>query len=741
MTDDAINRQVLWYRLDAVLGRGGFGVTYAATDTNLGRSVAIKEYYPHGHARRHSDQSVAALDNPDSEETFEWGLERFLDEARTLVSIDHPNVVRAHTVFEAFGTAFIVMELIEGPSLAELINAQGFNAQDELLKVGLPLLDALACIHAAGYIHRDIKPTNILLKDAKTPVLLDFGSAREAPRSGTADLTSLVTRGYSPWEQYDADTGIAQGPWTDIYACAGVFYKAITGEAPADALKRSISRSNGGSDIFRAAVARHGTDYSQRFLGAIDCALAFQAVDRPQSVREWLRLFPEPTFDIELPHAGLAFTNGKAQSTGNTERTAQPLGDDRFAETFVEDELPDAQTEELSLDDLSVLLIDDEPWVRNLAARVISNLGMRDICQAGSGAEALAMIDAGDSMPDVIISDLNMPEMDGVEFLEHLGKRDIPAALILVSCEDTRILEAAYELARARNLGILGTLSKPMRPQAIRELLHGGAHIIAAARERQSLRITRNDLSDALADGAFQMFYQPVVKATSREITGIEAFARLAHPDHGLLQPEQFAPLLSRYGLMHELTSLAIEAALAEVGALYAEGFPLSVVINIPGSSARTLDLPELLMEYVVREGVDPRGVTLDFSAAEVADEALVPLPVLTRLRLRGVGIGVDRCVADSLDNQTVRAVPATVYRLHPDLCVGVVDRPDAGAAVERIASIAAEREVELAAVGAESSQDAGFLQVRGCATLQGRFFSDALSTGELRRLLRETQR
>ena len=193
--------EVLWYRIERILGQGGFGITYLAYDTNLDQHVAIKEYLPIELAVREGDDSVHPV-SENHDDNYRWGLERFISEARTLAKFNHPNIVRVLSVFEQNNTAYMPMRYEEGKSLQERLPRRGTLEEDQLMKILLPVLGGLRLVHGAGFIHRDIKPANIFIRDDGSPVLLDFGSARQALGHETKTLTSLVSPGYAPFEQY-----------------------------------------------------------------------------------------------------------------------------------------------------------------------------------------------------------------------------------------------------------------------------------------------------------------------------------------------------------------------------------------------------------------------------------------------------------------------------------------------------------------------------------------------------------
>ena len=276
--------QLHWYSIERVLGHGGFGITYLARDTNLNQQVAIKEFFPSDVAIRSDDMSVQAKTNADADQ-YKWGLDRFRSEAQTLARFDHPNIIRIFTVFEANHTAYLVMRYEKGQALNDILERRKRLPEEELLDIVLPILDGLGKVHETGYIHRDIQPANIYIREDKSPVLIDFGAAREAlgkPRT----VTILVAPGYAPYEQYIANNQ-EQGPWTDIYGLGATLYRAIAGVAPIDAIERSRGILGSTRDVLVPATVVGQGRYSESFLKAVDHALMFNEKDRPQTAMEW----------------------------------------------------------------------------------------------------------------------------------------------------------------------------------------------------------------------------------------------------------------------------------------------------------------------------------------------------------------------------------------------------------------------------------------------------------------------
>ena len=276
-----------WYHIIKILGQGGFGITYLAHDTNLDQQVAIKEYLPTDLAVRENDISV----HPVSEghrESYQWGLERFISEARTLAKFKHHNIVRVLSVFTENNTAYMVMEYEHGEPMDALLKNRKTIDEVKLKSILMPVLDGLEQVHKTGFIHRDIKPPNIYIREDGSPVLLDFGSARQSLGIQTKTLTTMVSPGYAPFEQYTSKSD-KQGPWTDTYGLGATLYRAVTGVGPTDAMDRSEALLHTSKDVYVSASKIAHNNYSADFLAAIDHALLFKTDERPQSIGEWRR--------------------------------------------------------------------------------------------------------------------------------------------------------------------------------------------------------------------------------------------------------------------------------------------------------------------------------------------------------------------------------------------------------------------------------------------------------------------
>jgi formylglycine-generating enzyme required for sulfatase activity len=270
-----IGTQLFEYRIDKLLGEGGFGLTYLGYDTHLEKLVAIKEYMPDSLAIRLEGSTVVAKSSS-VQDDYQWGLQSFLKEAKALAKFEDLNIVRIYRYFEANGTAYIAMEYCEGGCLTDRIKRGEHLTEKELQALLSPLMNSLQLVHNAQVYHRDIKPDNIMFRGDGTPVLIDFGAARQATATKTQTASSMCTPPYAAYEQYQTSGNV--GPWTDIYGLSVVAYECLTGKRPPESAARIPDD---------AYVPLGASTQASAFLKAIDWGLTVFAKQRPQSLTDW----------------------------------------------------------------------------------------------------------------------------------------------------------------------------------------------------------------------------------------------------------------------------------------------------------------------------------------------------------------------------------------------------------------------------------------------------------------------
>ena len=268
------------YSVGKVLGQGGFGITYLGGDIRSRRPVAIKELFPYGSTRRGNNvHPFGGL--PASE--YASTRARFLDEARILARFDHPGIVDVYGTFEENNTAYMVMELLRGETLGQLVEERGPLPEVEAIGYIRRVGEALLVVHEAGLLHRDLKPDNVMLTGDDEIVLIDFGTARAFAAGKTGRMTTMVTPGYAPLEQYGQSARF--GPFTDVYALAATLYHVLTGQMPAPATDRASGVDLVPPRTLNPAISEITSD-------AILWAMTMRVDQRPQNVREFLDALP-----------------------------------------------------------------------------------------------------------------------------------------------------------------------------------------------------------------------------------------------------------------------------------------------------------------------------------------------------------------------------------------------------------------------------------------------------------------
>jgi len=279
-----IGTRLAEFEITGVVGEGGFGNVYLAFDHSLQRTVAIKEYMPVALASRGIDNSVL-VQTKRHRETFETGMNSFINEARLLAQFDHPALIKVYRFWEQNNTAYMAMRYYEGQTFKNIIAKHPEKVTEAWLKPILkPILEALETLYKLQILHRDISPDNIMIQNNGDAVLLDFGAARQILGDMTQALTVILKPGFAPVEQYAEDGDMKQGAWTDIYALSAVMYLAITGQAPPTSVTRMLK------DPIELLQNSPRSGFSKEFLAAIDKGMAVKPNDRPQTIAEFSKL-------------------------------------------------------------------------------------------------------------------------------------------------------------------------------------------------------------------------------------------------------------------------------------------------------------------------------------------------------------------------------------------------------------------------------------------------------------------
>ena len=378
---------------------------------------------------------------------------------------------------------------------------------------------------------------------------------------------------------------------------------------------------------------------------------------------------------------------------------------------------------------LKILVVDDEPFMLKLHLRLLANLGYTSATACEGAAQALETMDLADKPPDLILLDLNMPEIDGVEFLRYLVKRDYCGSVILVSGEDERVLQAAEKLAQAHRITSLGHLRKPVKPEMLAAFLEkwkpDSARNASAAQKTYSAQAVHA----AINNGELVNYYQPKVSLTSGRVVGVETLVRWRHPTDGMVFPDQFIGVAEAHGLICDLTRKVIAGALTDVNAWQQEwqqetGLALQVAINVSMDDLGSVDFVDYVAGQAAAAGVLPNRVALEVTESRLMQDMRVPLEVLTRLRIKRFRISIDDFGTGHSSFAQLRDMPFDELKIDR----GFVHRAWADETVRAIFDtsviLAKQLGMDIVAEGVEDRADWDFVRRSECGVAQGYFIA-----------------
>ena len=315
------------YRIESVLGQGGFGITYLATHTMLGSKVTIKEFFFKDCCERMDGGTTMSVPTKSNMEIVERFKSKFIKEAQTVFQLKHDNIVRIYDIFEENSTAYYVMEYIDNGSLSDVIKKEGRMDEARVLKYTHQIALALEYIHDHNVLHLDVKPANILLRKDDTVVLIDFGVSKRYDESGgqTSTTPTGISKGYAPIEQYKQGGLQSFAPCTDIYFLGATMYKMLTGTTPPEA-----------SDVAEDGLPQMPSCISVSTRKAVIEAMKPRKKDRPQSITAFLAMLPKEVKQI------IEEDNPIEEEPSDDEETIVDMNgipdSDNAVETYLDDE-------------------------------------------------------------------------------------------------------------------------------------------------------------------------------------------------------------------------------------------------------------------------------------------------------------------------------------------------------------------------------------------------------------------
>jgi len=387
---------------------------------------------------------------------------------------------------------------------------------------------------------------------------------------------------------------------------------------------------------------------------------------------------------------------------------------------------------------LKILVLDDEPFMLKLLARMLANLGYTSVSIFDSGRAALEQVDDPDRSPDLILLDLNMPEMDGVEFARRLVEHHYAGALILVSGEDERMQQSVEKLVRAHKIPMLGHLHKPATPEGLAALLEKWTALAqdgpsGAAKKIAAKKIyAADEVRAAIANGELVNYYQPKVVVATGVVAGAESLVRWRHPQDGMVFPDQFIGVAEAHGLIDDLTRAVLDGALAQIRRWEEAGLMLQVAINVSMDNLASLDFADFVAAQAAAAGVSPHSVVLEVTESRLMLDARAPLEILTRLRLKRFKLSIDDFGTGHSSLAQLRDIPFDELKIDQSFVHGAWANDTLRAMFNSSLGLAKQLGMKTVAEGVEDQADWDFVRNTECDLAQGYFIAKPMPAADL---------
>jgi len=363
---------------------------------------------------------------------------------------------------------------------------------------------------------------------------------------------------------------------------------------------------------------------------------------------------------------------------------------------------------------------------------MLNDLGIRKVYSALSGPQGLEIIDDQQPAIDVVICDLNMPKMDGIEFTRHLANLNFPGSLIITSGEDIRILKTVEKLAIEHDLHVLGVMEKPVAPT---KLIHMLQMLDQVNSEKSIIAIEAfsvKDLSKAIKNGEMDTYFQPKVDVDTRQVVGVEALVRWNHPSEGVITPELFVPLAEDNDLIRELTLAVCKQALRHAVSLQQQGFNLNIAINISVDALNDLNWPDEMTTEIEACGLQSSAITLEITESRLMENISVALEILSRLSLKRFNLSIDDFGTGYSSMEQLQRIPFSELKIDRAFVRGASEDESARAILESNVLLAKKLNMKIVAEGVETQQDWDLVAELGCDQVQGYYIAKPMPIEKL---------
>lgn len=382
--------------------------------------------------------------------------------------------------------------------------------------------------------------------------------------------------------------------------------------------------------------------------------------------------------------------------------------------------------------DMRICIVDDEPMVRSLLEQQLANLGLTDVHSCESGRAALECFTGAKGMPELIVLDLNMPGMDGIEFVRHLVSHAYAGSLILISGENERVLQSVEGLVRAHKLSVLGHLQKPVLPERLSALLETWRSSPARRARAPSKRYSAAEVGAAIAGGELVNFYQPKVAIASGALVGVESLVRWRHPVDGMIFPDQFIGVAEANGLIDDLTRVVLHDALAQARRWMDAGIALKVAVNLSMDNLSSLDFADFVGAQAEAAGMPPQNVVLEVTESRLMKDARAPLEILNRLHLKRFRLSIDDFGTGHSSLSQLRDIPFEELKIDQSFVHHAGSDETRRAIFYASVNLARQLGMESVAEGVEDEADWAFLRGTGCTLAQGYLIARPMPAAEL---------